>query len=201
MKLGFFRPDSCMGCMFWLVMGFVFLLLLPLPSNLHAEQRISDARTEAYKLAEQLGYTSDDFLRSEVYKTNVDIITGVATCEVQLYFVTPLDLRTFEARLLSAQPGTRRTRPYPSGGADLSSTLPLSIDGVSGDVPGAEDKFQEISTVSWYLPGGRVMDKSVVKLHQIKQIPAKFTIGERRIYDNIAVIEWTAGRHPVWAVC
>jgi hypothetical protein len=190
-----------MGCMFWLVMGFVLLLLLPLPSNLYAEQRISDAQTEAYKLAEELGYTPERLLRSAVHVANVDIITGEATCSVMLYFVTPLDLRTFEARLLKAQPGTSRFVDIVEYQDDIYSLLPLTVNGASVDAWGGSDRIQGIPAMFWDLPGGRSMDASLVSLYLTHQVPATLAFGERPIRGNIAVIDWTAGRHPVWAVC
>lgn len=198
MNIKIHRPRSCLGWALWVLAVLVLFVLL---SNLYAQVRIYMARGQAMKLAQQLGLTTDDLLRERIDVANVDIVTGSASCSVVLYFVTSLELPTFEARLLTLKPGTHRINPGTDYLREIYSVLPLTVNGVSGRQPGAKEIFPRIPTVSWFLPGGRSMETDVVDLYQTKQVDATLIFRERHINGNIAVIDWTAGRYPIWVDC
>ncbi len=198
MRIKIRRPRSCLAYFLWLLGIFLSLALL---NNMYARVRIFAAHAAAYELAGELGYTPDGYLRSGVYSANVDIITGEATCYAVFYFAIPLELRAFEARLLRAQPGSSRFMDAIERSKDAYWDLPLTVDGIRADSPGASDKLPDIPTVSWDLPGGRSMNASMVRLYLTQQVPAKLAFAERQIYGNIAVVTLTAGRYPIWVWC
>jgi hypothetical protein len=192
------RPRSCLGWMLWVSGALVVFVLI---YNVYAQVRIYMAREQAMTLAQQLGLKTDNLLRDRINVSDVSIVTGSASCSVELYFVTSLELSGFEAHLLRLQPGTRRVNPGTGYLNEIYSVLPLIVNGVSGKQPGARETFPHIPTVSWFLPGGTSMDASIVDFYQTVQVPANLQFRERRINGNIVVIDWTAGRYPIWVDC
>ncbi len=198
MKMKIRRPRSCLAYFLWLL----GILLIPvLLHNMYAWARMFAAHAAAYELAGELGYAPDAFLSSRVDTWNVDIVTGSAECSAEFVFVTPLDLPDFEARLRAAQPGTWRMNAGISYLRQIYADLPLSVNGVSGR-PDAWRTFPRIPAMTWFLTRWSAeMDSSAVKWNQTSQVPARITFGERQIDGNIAIIDWSAGRYPIWIWC
>ena len=191
-------PRSYWELLLWALGAFVVLILL---SNVYAKVRLYWAYEQALELAQQLGLKTDDLLRERIDVSNISIVTGSASCSTVLYFVTSQELPGFEARLLAAQPGTRRINPGTDYAKKIYSELPLHVNGVYGRQPDIEDTFPRIPTVGWFLPGGESMDTTVVDFYQTAQVRANLRFRERPIYGNLVVIDWTAGRHQIWVDC
>ena len=111
MKIKLQPPRSCLGWFAWL---FGILLAVILLSNVYAQVRLAIAHSQAEALARELGYTPDDLLLSRTDINNVNIVTGSAKCDAELYFVTPLGFDEFEAKLMQAMPGTLPTHTPPA---------------------------------------------------------------------------------------
>jgi hypothetical protein len=198
MKIKIRRPRSCLAYFLWLL---GILLSLVLLNNIYAWAHIFAAHAAAYELAGELGYTPADFLRSGTYHANVNIITGSSVCTTKLVFVTPLDLPDFEVRLLAARPGTRPINPWTTNGKYIYFDLPLNVNGVSGR-PHAYKTFPRLPAESWYLAGeAPPMQRPYVEWFETSQVPARITFGDRPIDGNIAVIDWSAERYPIWVWC
>ena len=198
MKMKIRRPRSCLAYFLWLL----GILLIPvLLHNLYAWAHIFAAQAAAYELAGELGYTPDDYLRSRVEKANGDIVTGSAECSAMFVFVTPLELTDFEARLRVAQPGTWRLNPDIRYRKQIYADLPLNVNGGSGR-PDAWMTFPRIPAMTWFLSrGAPAMKSTTVEWFQTAQVPARITFGDRPIDGNIAIIDWSAGRYPIWVLC
>jgi hypothetical protein len=134
MKIKPHRPRSCLG---WFAWVFGILLLIFVSGNVYAQVRLAIARTQAEALARELGYTPDDFLLYRKDTNNVNIITGSAACDAELYFVTSLGFDEFEAKLMQAMPGTLPTHPTPWW--DLWWNLRVDAYDVNGDKVEDED--------------------------------------------------------------
>ena len=192
------RPHSCLGCAGWL---FVILSIFVFLNSAYAWTQIYMARAQAKELAKELGYTQEGFLRNGMEVANVDIFTGSAECRAELYFITPLDLSEFEAKLLIAFPGTIPIFHGLDYRTDLYYSLPLAVAKVSGEESKTVATFPTIPTKIWFLPEERPMEQSTVFFYQTGQVPALLTFGSRQISGNITVIRWAAGRYPIWVWC
>ncbi len=203
MKIKPHRPRSCLG---WFAWVFGILLAFLLLSNVYAQVRLAIARTQAEALARELGYTPDDFLLYRKDTNNVNIITGSAACDAELYFVTPLGFDEFEAKLMQARSGTLPTHLIPWW--DLWWNLPVDAYDANGDKVEDEDSLPRVPTATWFLPsdpsvptGFASLSIGTAQLYQTEQITLSLKYGERQIVDNIAAIRWMAGRYPIWVVC
>ena len=192
------RPHSCLGCSIWLIAAVVAFVVL---SNVYAKMRLYLAHEQAMELAQQLGFTPDDFLHSAVYVNNVNIVTGSASCRAVLYFMTPLDLADFEAKLIAAEPGTWRVDSDVQYLTEIYYNLPLDIDGVSGKAMDYTATFPPLPAVLWFLTPGHGTETSTADLYLTESTALRLTYGNRQIEGNIAVIRWAAGRHQVWVDC
>lgn len=161
------RPRSCLGWMLWVLAALVLFVLL---NNIYARARIFWAHRQAMELALQLGSTPNDFLHSAVYVHNVNIVTGSASCSAVLYFVTPLELPDFEAKLIAAEPGTQRVNPGVEAMTEIYYNLPLDVDGVSGRSIDAES-FPRLPAVLWFLTPGHGTETSTADLYLLSLAP------------------------------
>jgi hypothetical protein len=198
MNLKLRRPRSCAG---WFLSMVGILLLLVLLNNVYAKGRVFMAHMQAKELAVQLGATPERFLRSQVYNTNVDIITGSATCNTALYFETPLSMSDFEQRLEDLLPGTSAVNRRADFSLDIYSTLPLGVANFDRAQARVMSKNPPMLTLSWFLPTDQPQEWSIADFYQTDGIPAEFLYSGQRIDGNIAVIRWNAGRYPIWVLC
>jgi hypothetical protein len=178
-------------------------------SNVYAQVRLAIARTQAEALARELGYTPDDLLLSRTDINNVNIITGSAYCDAELYFVTSLGFDEFEARLMQTRPGTWRVNPSP-GKVRYWWYLPIDTYAANGNKVEDEELLPPVLKLSWDLPsendplaavGYRTLSIGAADLYETEEITLTLKYGDRPIEDNIAVIKWYAGRYPIWVVC
>jgi hypothetical protein len=190
-------PRSCLG---WFAWVFGILLAFILLSNAYAQVRLAIARTQAEALARELGYTPDDLLLFRTDINNVDIITGSAKCDAELYFVTPLGFDEFEAKLMQAMPGTRQN----PGASTVRywAYLPVDTYEANGDKVEDEESLPSVLEMTWFVKDDWLSPTvGGAELYQTEQIPLTLKYGERPIVGNIAVIWWRAGRYPMWVVC
>ena len=197
MKLKPHRPRSCLG---WFAWVFGILLLIFVSGNVYAQVRLAIARTQAEALARELGYTPDDLLLFRTDINNVNIVTGSAKCDAELYFVTPLGFDEFEAKLMQAMPGTRQN----PGASTVRywAYLPVDTYEANGNKVEDEESLPTALTMTWFVKD-ELYSPTVgsAELYQTEQIPLSLKYGERPIKNNIAVITWLAGRYPIWVVC
>ncbi len=190
-------PRSCLG---WFAWVFGILLAILVLSNVYAQVRLAIARTQAEALARELGYTPDDLLLFRTDINNVNIVTGSAKCNAELYFVTPLGFDEFEAKLMQARPGTR-VNP---GASTVRYWAYLPVDTYDANGNKVEDKesLPTVLEMTWFVQD-ELYSPTVggAELYQTEQIPLSLKYGERPIKNNIAVITWLAGRYPIWVVC
>ena len=212
MKIKLHPPRSCLGWFAWL---FGILLAFILLSNVYAQVRLAIARTQAEALARELGYTQDDLLLFRTDINNVNIVTGSAKCDAELYFVTPLGFDEFEAKLMQARPGTS-VNPGASE-VDYWWYLPVDTYEANGNKVEDEESLPTVLKMTWFVASdqSRLLgyaswpDKPIwsgptvgtAELYRTEEIPMTLKYGERPIVDNVAVIRWRAGRYPIWVVC
>ena len=197
MKIKLQPPRSCLGWFAWL---FGILLAFILLSNVYAQVRLAIARTQAEALARELGYTQDDLLLFRTDINNVNIVTGSAYCDAELYFVTPLGFDEFEAKLMQARPGTR-VNPGAST-VRYWAYLPVDTYDVNGNKVEDEESLPPVLEMTWFVKDELYSPTvGTAELYQTEEIPLTLKYGERPIVDNIALIKWYAGRYPIWVVC
>jgi hypothetical protein len=190
-------PRSCLG---WFAWVFGILLAFILLSNVYAQVRLAIARTQAEALARELGYTPDDLLLFRTDINNVDIVTGSAKCNADLYFVTPLGFDEFEAKLMQARPGTQ-VNP---GASTVRYWAYLPVDTYEANGNKVEDKesLPPVLKMTWFVKDELYSPTvGAAELYETEHISLPLKYGERPIEDNIAVITWLAGRYPMWVVC
>jgi hypothetical protein len=198
MKIELRRPRSCSGCFVWLLVAlFTFVLI----NNCYAVVRIASANVRARSLAGQLGYSPSGFLRSDVSAANANIVTGSLECSADFYFVTPLDLPDFEARLMAMLPGSLPFSPVIDYSRALYSDLPLDVNGTSEKQPEAKARFPAIPTQAWFLPLEPSIEGGHVNFYQTSNVSPALTFRGQQIDSNIALIHWSAGRYPIWVPC
>ncbi len=211
MKIKLHRPRSCLG---WFAWVFGILLLIFVSGNAYAQVRLAIARTQAEALARELGYTPDDLLLFRTDINNVNIVTGSAKCNAELYFVTPLGFDEFEAKLMQARPGTS-VNPGTSE-ADYWFYLPVDTYDANGNKVEDKESLPPVLRMTWFVksdqsrlvgyaswPDTPIWSGPTVgtaELYQTDQIPMTLKYGERPIKDNIAVISWYAGQYPIWVL-
>ena len=155
----------------------------------------------ARSLAGQLGYSPSGFLRSDVSAANANIVTGSLECSADFYFVTPLDLPDFEARLMAMLPGSLPFSPVIDYSRALYSDLPLDVNGTSEKQPEAKARFPAIPTQAWFLPLEPSIEGGHVNFYQTSNVSPALTFRGQQIDSNIALIHWSAGRYPIWVPC
>lgn len=120
-----------------------FLVVLSIPvyvigSNLHAQREMDEMNRTIASVAREFGYTPARYLYYERGFYDASIVTGASRCGSEFYFVTPLDVSGFRARMDALVPPTRfggsgwgtyaRTAPWPT------TEIPdLTLDGVRGE--------------------------------------------------------------------
>lgn len=197
MKIKPQRPRSCLG---WFAWVFGILLAVIVLSNAYAQVRLAIARTQAEALARELGYTPDDLLLFRTDINNVNIVTGSAKCNAELYFVTPLGFDEFEAKLMQARPGTR-VNP---GASTVRYWAYLPVDTYDANGNKVEDKesLPTVLEMTWFVQDELYSPTvGTAELYQTEEITLSLKYGERPIVDNIALIKREAGRYPIWVVC
>ena len=199
MKLKPQRPRSCLG---WFAWVFAILLVFLLLSNVYAQVRLAIARTQAEALARELGYTPDDLLLYRKGFHSADIVSGSSACDAQIFFVTPLGIDEFEAKLMLARPGTRRMNTTAGGSHAIYRDLPLDTYEANGNKLKDRDSLSPVLVMTWFLSKDWLLPTTgMAQLYQTEQIPMTLKYGERQIVNNIAVIRWPAGRYPIWVRC
>jgi hypothetical protein len=157
-------------------------------------------------VAREFGYTPERYLYYERVSYDASIVTGSSYCGSKLYFVTPLDVPGFKARMDALVPLTMHdewerfsaTVPWPT--TDIPD---LTLDGVRGEeARRAEFEGGRRIEVPTYERGSvdDVLGVSV-QLENTSVLTGKLALNGRPIQGNVIEIRGNIGPYPIWVPC
>lgn len=189
-----------------------FLVVLSIPvyvigSNLHARREMDEMNRTIASVAREFGYTPARYLYYERGFYDASIVTGASRCGSELYFVTPLDVSGFRARMDALVPRTMHdewerfstTVPWPNG--DLRG---LTLNGLTDK----EARALKLNGENHYYEVPRFRRGSIrdtfgvdVWLENTAILTGTLTLDGRAIQGNIIQIRGNNGPYPIWVPC
>lgn len=165
--------------------------------NRTTTQQLARAQAEAYRLAEQLGYTPEAQLTYRVEKWDANLVTGSAKCVAVLYYATPKPLHEFEETLLQVNVGQQKLNFYHIT-SYIFVELPLSVDGVDGWQLQNLHTFTPAQEYRWETINPSLGENESITLYTTAELAYRLAYKGRHITGNIVAIKVSAGRFPVW---
>jgi hypothetical protein len=192
------------------VLLFIFVVSIPLMvmgSTRNAQQEMSDLNRTLYAVAQEFGYTPARHLYYTRGAYDISIVSGASRCSATLYFVTPLDVSAFKARLDTLAPRTMHdewerfstTVPWPS-----SDIRGLTLNGFSSEEARAaklngDNRYYEVPRYR----RGSIRDALGVDvwLENTAILTGTLAINGQPIHGNIIQIRGNRGSYPFWVSC
>ena len=188
------RPRSCLG---WLAWVFGLLLVLFALSYTIDMARLANAWHEADTLAAKLGYTPERHLVDQA-STQLGFPFGTGTCEIRVFFTTPLDPSDFTAHLEQAVAPLRDGSP--TNGRNMYVEIPLTVDGSNTDTLSRDlrNKLPPVYEHRWLVMSEDGPIKMRVVYAELAQAQARIEYYGRPITENVAYVSVDAGEFPFW---
>ena len=192
------------------IIFFLFVVSIPLivmGSDHYAQKEMEEMNRTLYAVAQDFGYTPARHLYYTRGAYDISIVSGASRCGATLYFVTPLDVAGFKARLDTLVPRTMHdewerfstTVPWPS-----SDIRGLTLNAFSNEEARAaklngEDHYYEVPRYRrGSIRGALGVD---VWLENTAVLTGTLAINCQPIQGNIIQIRGNRGSYPFWVSC
>jgi hypothetical protein len=174
-------------------------VLLFVGGGAYGQWRMAQVTQDLASLARELGYTPDTHLHHEITARDVNIVSGSAFCEANLYYITSLNLADFTARLNELEPETKDLRRDDIL-FDLSGVIPgLRVHDANSHIATSTSQNDPMMLYRWTLLNKSY--KTYITFYDTTNLHALMKHEGQKVRGNIIRLSMEGGIFQIWIDC
>ncbi len=175
------------------------IVLLFVGGRFYGQWRMAQVTQDLASLARELSYTPDAHLHHEITARDVNIVSGAAFCEANLYYVTSLTLAEFTGRLNGLEPETKDLRRDDLL-FDLSGVIPgLRVHDADSQTATSTSQNDPMMLYRWTLLDSS--HKAYITFYDTTNLHAMMEHEGQEVRGNIIRLSMEGGIFQMWIGC